>query len=388
MKNPTAKILSALILLGLIAAAVRVFQPSPLQVESAVLERGPFMVTVQDQGRTRATNPYVIAAPLTGAVLRTDFNEGDRVTQGDVLARIALPPENQRIRATMQADLEAAEARRAAAEAALDEAESAYEVAIEETKRREELYTNNLASAEELRTFQQRSTAARARLASTRATLDASEAEVRSARSRLIGVEPDGVSGTEIVRAPVSGTIYRIHEENERIVQAGTPLYSISNDDHLEIVIDLLTQDAVKVAPGDTILIEGWGGDEILTGLVRYIEPEAFTKISALGVEEQRVNVVGELIDRPQTIGAEYRIEASIIIWEEENVLTIPNSAIFQRRDGWNSFVIEEDTVNQRLLEIGYRGRDNSQIISGIDAGERVVLFPSDLIEEGIEVTY
>ena len=375
---------------GLIAlvvlAVVYMSQPDPLPVEVAVIERGYFFVTVDEQGRTRARNPYIVAAPINGRLLRTALDEGDEVNQGDAMAEIALSQDDPRTRAVFEANLMAAEARLAATEADLTSAEGELARARREEERRGELFKQNLVSAEERDYYVQFSDTAEARVNSIRAAVAAAAAEVESARSRLLGTDSD--NAVETVRAPSDGTIYRVFEESERVVQAGTPLFQLSNDDSLEIVTDLLTQDAVKVTIGDRVMITGWGGDETLSGVVTRIEPEAFTKISALGVEEQRVNVISSVDELPAGLGAEYRVETSIIVWEGDNELTVPGSALFQRLEGWHVFVVEDGVVSLRQVETGLRGRTHTQILGGLDAGETVVLFPSDLIEEGVGVTF
>ncbi len=184
------------------------------------------------------------------------------------------------------------------------------------------------------------------------------------------------------------GTIYRLFEENERVLAAGTPLLEISNEDELEIVVDLLTQDAVKVKTGDRMLITGWGGDNVLEALISYIEPEAFTKFSALGVEEQRVNVIANFIDTPAILGAEYRIEASVIIWQEDDVLLIPTSAIFQRNNAWYTFVAEDGKAILKQVAIGNRNQEFAEVTGLLEAGETIILFPSDLIEQGVKLSF
>ncbi len=362
--------------------------PSPLPVEAASAETRTLTILVEEQGRTRARDPYIVAAPITGRLLRSELDEGDIVSRGQLIARIALAPEDQRTEAISRANLTAAEARYTAAQAALMETESSYARARKEEERRNELFKNNLTSQEEMEYYFQVTDSAEARLLSAQATLAAAAADIESARSRLLGINLDNDEGILEVIAPVDGTIYRVYEESERIVQAGTPLFDISNDDSLEIVIDLLTQDAVKVEPGDPILISGWGDDRVISARVSYIEPQAFTKISALGVEEQRVNVIGEFLESHAPLGAGYRIEAGIVVWQEENVLTVPTSAIFQRNNRWQVFIINAGKVEQRTLELGQRGREFAQVFSGINPGDTVILYPSDLIAEGISVSY
>jgi len=371
-----------------ILAVVFAMSPTPLPVETALVEERTLTILVEEQGRTRARDPFVVAAPINGRLLRIQLDEGNHVEQGQITARIALAPEDRRTEATYRANLTAAEARQAAAEAALMEAESAVARARREEERRGELLKNNLISQEELEYYYQVTDSAEARRLSAQATQAAAAAEVESARSRLLGISTDNEEGVLDITAPVSGTIYRVYEESERVVQAGTPLMDISNDDSLEIIIDLLTQDAVKVSPGDPILVTGWGEDRVISARVSYIEPQAFTKISALGVEEQRVNVIAEFLEPTSPLGAGYRIEAGIVVWEEDNVLTVPTSALFQRSSTWQVFVVTGDTVELRALTLGQRGREYAQVLDGLRADDRIVLYPSDLISEGITVSY
>lgn len=373
----------------LLAVAVYVAtRPNPLPVETATIEARTLTVLVEEQGRTRARDPFIVAAPISGRLLRPAFDEGDHVTRGQVIAQVALAPEDRRSEAVSRANLAAAEARHAAAAAALMETESAVARARREEERRGELFKNELISQEELEYHFQVTDTAEARYLSAQATLEAAAAEVESARSRLLGQGDDNEEGILEVTAPADGTIFRVYEESERVVQAGTPLYDISNDDSLEILIDLLTQDAVRVEAGDPILVTGWGGDRVISARVSYIEPQAFTKVSALGVEEQRVNVIGEFLESPEPLGAGYRIEAGIVVWEEDNVLTVPTSAIFQRTSNWQAFAVEDGKVVLRSLRLGERGREYAQVLEGLAEGDTIILYPSDLIEEGVEVSY
>jgi len=382
--------LGIVLAVAIVAGLVYVLQPQPELVEVALVERRAFAETVEEQGRTRAHRPFVVTAPIAGRLLRTDLDEGVQVSQQQVIARIAPSPQDQRTVALAEANLTTAEARHAAAEAALQEARSSRDRNSTELERRERLFIDNLASAEEVETYRQLVDAGESRVEAASANLRAALSEIESARSYLIGAGSSGHDEPEIVdvRSPSDGTVYRVFEENERVIQAGEPIFSISNRDSLELVVDLLTQDAVRVAPGDPVRVTGWGGDFTIDAVVQYIEPEAFTKISALGVEEQRVNVIAELLNVPDNMGAEYRVEVAIVTWQEQDVLTIPTSAIFQRSNGWNTFVVVEGQTELRPVLIGSRGRDYTQVIDGVSDGDTVIVFPSDLINEGTRVTF
>ncbi len=374
------------LLLAIGFAAFISIQPSPVQVETEAVIHRALLLTVNEQGRTRAQEPFTIAAPFYGQLLRTDKIEGDKIAVGDVLNTIAVAPENLRTRAVLEANLTAAQARLSAAQASVEETQSVLERTRQELRRRERLLAQRLIGLEERDSFAQAFSAAQTREAAAQANLQAARAETESAKSQLIGIDAQSPTGLVPIIAPVQGTIQRVFEKSQRIVNAGTPLFLISDRDSLELVIDLLTQDAVKVSPGDEIQITGWGGQQTLRGRVKYIEPEAFTKYSALGVEEQRVNVIGELIDPNPGLGAEYRIEAAIVIAEKDNALTIPTSALFRRNNHWHTFVAAGGEASLRAIEIGERSIDYAEVLSGVAIGDEVIVFPSDLVNDGVEI--
>ncbi len=378
---------SLLLTLGaaaLVGLAVWSAQPAPLAVETAQVGQTPLLVTVEEQGRTRAREPYTVAAPVTGQLLRTALVEGDRVSAGQIVASIAIAPDDRRTAAVLEAAEAAAEARERVAAAALEEAGSASARARQEAQRRETLFTQGLIAREEREAYAQLAAAAQAREANARAALQAAAAERESARSQRLGSQAD--AGILDVLAPAAGTVQRVFEKSERVVAAGTPLFQISNGDALELVVDLLTQEAVQVRPGDRMLVSGWGGEQALEGVVRYVEPQAFTKFSALGVEEQRVNVIGELVSPNPGLGAEYRIEAAIVVDEAEAVLSVPMSALFRRAGQWQVFAVVEGRVQLREVQIGRRNSAQAEVLAGLAEGERVVVFPSDLVLDGIAV--
>lgn len=373
----------------LIGIGLYLLRPEPVRVEIGLVVRQAFFEAIEEQGRTRARNPYNITAPVAGQLIRPTLEAGDRVTSGQVVASLAPTPQDPRTTAYAEATIKAAGARLASAEAALQETRSAHERIARSLQRRRELFSQNLASAEETELYEQMEAAERNRVQSAEAAVVAAQAEVESNQALLLGNNPNENSSSVVeIKAAVDGTVYQVFEESERVVQAGTPLLEISNQDSLEVVIDLLTQDAVRVRAGNTVYLADWGGDQTINAIVRNIEPEAFTKVSALGVEEQRVNVIADLVEQPEELGAEYRVEAAIVTWQGNNTLTIPTSAIFQRSDGWNTFVVNGSDVELRSIVIGSRGRDFTRVLGGVEEGEQVVLYPSDLINEGTSVNY
>lgn len=381
----TKWIVSALLLLVVLLFALN--GEDAVRVQTAMIERGDLTVTVQEQGRTRARLPFTVSAPVTAHMRRTNWLEGDQVEAGQELATLALLAEDTRTEASYQANLAAAIARRNAAAASLAEAESALERAEREAQRRERLFLDRMIGEEERDAYLQAQDAARSRLSSAQSALRAAEADESSARARLMGSAPDSDdSSSIIVTAPVSGTIQLVHERGDRVVAAGTPLFQISNDDALELVVDLLTQDAVRVTPGAPMQVSGWGGEQTLTAVVDYVEPLAFTKYSALGVEEQRVNVIASLVNGEHPLGAGYRIEAAIEVWQQDNVLKVPTSALFRRDGRWHVFVVSDDRALLRDLVIGERSRDHAQVLEGLSINDEVIIFPSDLVQDGVAI--
>jgi len=387
MQNPMLKRLRWVPVLVLLTLAIGLaLRPRPVPVELAPAALRTLTVVIEEQGRTRARDPFIVGAPVSGRLLRTSLQAGDQVEAGQTIARIALPPDDLRTEAVAQANLIAAEARKVATEATLVEMQSALSRAMAEEERRAELFKTNVSTAEEVAYYRQLTEAAQARVLAANASRQAAEAEVESARSQLLGRGDDPEAGVLNIGAPVTGTILRIYEESERVLPAGTPLFAISRDNALELVADLLTQDAVQVSAGQPLLVSGWGGTTVLRGTVQRVEPEAFTKVSALGVEEQRVNVIGTLEDVPASLGAGYRVDMAVVVWEQDAVLTVPAGAVFQRDGAPCVFVFAEGRARLRTLQTGQRNRDFIQVLTGLAEGEQVILFPSDLVVDGVRV--
>ena len=209
---------------------------------------------------------------------------------------------------------------------------------------------------------------------------------MQSVRSRLLGAGTGAGEGSIEIRAPVSGVVLKVYEESERVVTSGNPLFDLSKGNALELLIDVLTQDAVQVKTGDPIRVTGWGGGDTLKGKVRHVEPGAFTKVSTLGVEEQRVNVIGDLEDPPGSLGAGYRIEAAIVTWSSDDVLVVPTGALFRRANAWHVFVVEAGSARLRAIEIGHRNVNLAEVTSGLRVEDKVILFPSGLVTDGASV--
>jgi HlyD family secretion protein len=317
-----------------------------------------------------------------------------------VVARIAPAPLDPRDLAGAQARLEAAEATQHAADARVRRAGAALEQARRDARRAEQLHRAGTLATDAREQAKLAETSAVQELDAARFAAEAADHEVEAARAVLLAssapVAPPPASGDALpcagagpcleVRTPSAGHVLRVFEESERIVAAGTPLLEVGDPASLEIVVDILSADAVRVQPGARFLIEDWGGPGTLEARVRRVEPSAFTKISALGVEEQRVNVIADLVAPEPRLGDRYRVEARIVVWEGANVVKVPASALFRSSEGWSVFVVDAGVARRREVQIGHQGDFDAEVTKGLAPGETVILHPSDRIGDGTRV--
>jgi HlyD family secretion protein len=380
---------SIIVIGGLLGVA---FWPRTVVVDLASVSRGPLVVTVDEEGRTRVRDRFVIAAPVTGRVLRINLDPGDRVARGDVVAR--LQPEaptllDARTRAEAVAALESAEASLGRARAEEQRARTALSQVQNELTRTRQLTE---AGATATQTLDLRE--ADVRLADDAAKAAAfavriASAELERARARIATSAPRSDAGAVVVRAPVDGVVLHRHRESESVVPAGEPLVEIGDPQELEIVTDLLSTDAVHVAPGARATIEQWGGESALAATVRRVEPSGFTKVSALGVEEQRVNVILEFDDTGEDcapLGDGYRVEARIVLWEAPDVLKVPTNALFRNGSGWAVYVAREGRAQHTIVELGRQTGQESEVVSGLSEGDVVIVYPGDLVQDGMRI--
>jgi HlyD family secretion protein len=377
--------LGAVLAGSLVTYAIR---PESLQVETAAVARGPLRVTLDEEGRTRVRDRYVIVAPVTGRVGRIEVEPGDSVMAGSAVARISPLPLDPRGREQAEAVLQAAQATRAAADAAVHQARAALIQARRNGQRVAALAAERALSPAEVEQAALAETTAVYGLSSAESRARAASHQVEEARGALLAATgAAGPSATVTVRSPVCGSVLAVPERSERIVPAGTPLLEVGDCSQLEAVVDILTTDAADVLPGALMLVNPWGDERpALEARVRRVEPAAFTKISTLGVEEQRVNVIADFASTPAGLGDGFRIEARIVVWEGTDVLQIPTSSLFRRADGWSAFVVEDGRARARAVSVGHRNAAVAEIMAGLTAGERVVRHPSDEIEEGVRV--
>jgi HlyD family secretion protein len=381
------KILIIGVVLGVPGLLWILLRPTPVLVEVAKATRGPMRVTIDEDGETRAHDRFVIAAPIPGRMLRVDLEEGDAVSENQIVARIQPLPLNQQQREEVLGRIETAEAAKRQADARAEHARHDYEQARRDRERAEQLGREKVISAQALEGARNVEVTGAEELRAAQFSAVAAAAEVKVAHAGLVGIETR-VEGHKIIdlHSPVAGRILRVIEKSERIVQAGSPVVVLGDPGKIEVVTDVLTTDAVNIKPGASVFLEGWGGKHPLQAKVRLVEPSGFTKISALGVEEKRVNVIADFIDPPDGLGDGYRVEARVVTWEASEVLKVPGSATFRDRNGWSVFVVDRGRASQRTVQIGHRNQAEAEIMGGIAAGEQVILYPSNQLHDGDRV--
>jgi HlyD family secretion protein len=375
---------AALVLGG---AAIAALRSGPMEVDTARVVPGQLMTTIDEEGRARIRNRYVIGAPVNGRLARITLREGDSVKAGVVVAELAPAPLDARGRDEARAHLEAALDLERTARAEVDEARAALGQAARSRERAEALSRRGVIAPEERERAELAETSRREELTAADFRARAAAHDVEAARAALTG--PSSATTGPLmripVRAPASGTVLRVLEQSERVLPAGTPLLEVGSRRDLEVTADVLSEDAVKVNVGDTIIVAATGQDRELRAVVTLVEPAAFTKVSALGVEEQRVNIVGRFVDNPGRLGDRYRVEVRVVIWQGR-VLRMPASALFRRDQRWHVFVILDGRARLRPVQVGHRGGTDVEIVSGLAEGDLVIRHPGDQLTEGARV--
>jgi HlyD family secretion protein len=386
-------ILLAVILLAAIAYG---FWPQPVAVDVVAVTRAPLQVTVEEEGKTRVVDRFVISAPVPGYVRRIELKVGDTVGEGQILAEVEplrsviLDP---RSRAEAQARVAAAEAALRAAQEDAIAAEAEADYAASQLQRLRRLYPKGYISIETLQQAEAAARRTKARRSSSRFAVQVAKFDLEAARTALrYSVAQDSHQTMEEapVRAPVEGRVLKLKHESEGVVQAGEPLLEIGDPNSLEIEVEVLSADAVRISPGTRVLFERWGGVRPLEGRVRRVEPTGFTKVSALGVEEQRVLVIADITsptEQWQRLGDGYRVEASFILWEGDSVLQVPESALFRHRDGWAVFMAANGRARLQPVQVGHRSGLAAEIISPLKEGELVILHPDDSLADGARIS-
>ncbi len=374
-----------------LAIVARAMWPEAIEVNAAKVAQGPMQVTLDEDGETRVRDKFVVSAPVAGRLQRIELEPGDAVVKGKtVVARLSTaeaPLLDPRTRAELEAAAEAARAAVGQARAEFERSTAELARARTTLPRQQELMKAGAIAADALDEAETAvATATEARKAAEFA-VSRSEYELQLARARLQAPTAAGGRTVDVV-APVSGVILKRLRESETVVPAGEPLLEIGEPGRIEIVADFLSTDAVRIQPGAQVLIEGWGGGEPLKGRVRRIEPAGFMKVSALGVEEQRVNVLIDF-ENPSAatrLGDAFRVEVRVIVWREENVVKAPVGSLFRRGNDWAAFVINGEQVHLVTAELGQRNDEEAQIVKGLSAGQTVVLHPPDTLTDGARV--
>lgn len=383
-----AGLLVALIIIGL--------WPKPLPVEIAVATRGPLTVTVDEEGMTRVRHRYVISSPVGGQLQRIDWKPGAVVEAGKTVLAVLVTRGadllDARSEAQASAQVDAAGARLELAAAQRLRAQAAARQMAADHVRLKALFAAGSVSQQELDAAEMQAITSAQDERAAEFALRVAEFELTQARAVLLRGQPNQAAVVEplVIIAPVSGRVLRVFQESERVVPAGFPLLEVGDPADLEARIEVLSRDGVAIAPGARAQLEQWGGAHPLVARVRVVEPSAFTKISALGVEEQRVNVIVDLTDplekRP-TLGDAYRVEARIVTWESADTLKVPVGALFQRGAGWQTYVLDGRAARLRAVTVGHRSSAEAEILDGLSAGDRVIVYPGDKIADGVHVT-
>lgn len=381
-----------------VAAALAVaialgLRPAPVAVETAAASQGTLRVTVDEDGRTRVTDRYIVSAPLAATVARPSLRAGDSVRHGEVVARlvpVSPPLLDPRARTEAEARVGAARAALSQTGAAVASARAAVAFALRTAERERSMLGSGATSRQAVDEAELAARTRQEELASARFGERVAASELRLAQAALARIGRGAGSNDQfLVHAPVRGVVLRVFQESEGVVQPGAPLMEIGDPAALEAVVDVLTTDAVDIRPGAPVRIERWGGDSALSGHVHRVEPSAFTRLSALGVEEQRVNVVIHL-DTPRSrwaaLGDGFRVEASILTWEGRDRLLVPGGAVFRQGERWAVYVVDAGRARLRTIEIGRRNDSEVEVVRGLPEGERVVLYPTDDVSEGVRV--
>lgn len=382
--------------LGLVGFIAYGLKPRPVEVETAPVARGPLTVTVTEEGKTRIRNRYIVAAPLSGNMRRVTLKAGDEVkADSTVITTIepALAPLlDERSRAQAEARVEAATAGRMQAEQALEMARTGARFAQQAWDRVKSKATVGSISATDRDNFEREAQMREREVRANEFGLKVAEFELAQARAALLQFtqpKTDGTAPLLEVRSPVSGRVLKVMQESAMMVAGGTALVEVGDPADLEIEAEILSRDAVAIRPGAEVLVEQWGGEKPLKARVRLVEPAAFTKVSALGVEEQRVIVLSDLDSPPpeaRALGDRYRVEVRVAVWHQPDVLLVPSGALFREGREWKTFRMAAGKAQVVTVEAGRTDGKMSQVLGGLQAGDKVLLHPPDSVKDGVEV--
>lgn len=395
MKKWLKKYYGILVGIAIILILVLIFWPKPVEVEISPAARGRFQQTVREDGKTRTRNRYVVSAPLSGTLQRIAFKAGDPVVKDQVVAVLnpSVPPLiDIRTGKELKERVGSAESAKKRAESSVERAKVSLNHARSEYERIRELANKNFVSNQDLETADLAVKLGTKELEAAIFQSHGAEHDLEGARAALARYQREAETGKSTgekweIRSPVSGKVLRVVQENEGVVNSGAPILEIGNPGDLEIVVDVLTSDAVLIHPGAEVSIQRWGGNESLQGRVRLIEPSAFTKFSALGIEEQRVNVIIDIIspaDKWKGLEDGFQLDAEITTFKSNNAVKIPASSIFKEGDQWSVYLLSNGRIRKRSVVISHRSGLEAMVEKGIEPGESVVIYPGDEVKDGI----
>ncbi len=366
----------------MLALIVAGLWPKPLPVEVVKVATGSLRSTVNEEGKTRIKQRFLVSAPVTGQLRRIPFKAGAEVTAGETVLAVIDPVIPTMLDARSRA---LAEARRDTAAANLERARASHKFAASELKRFEKLFAEKTISIQELEQAQWRETAAAKELAAAESAVRQAEAELAEFTGRTSSTNREPIE----VKSPITGRVLKVVEESSRVVAAGTALMELGNPADLEVVIEVLSRDGAAIQPGTRVELEQWGGSEPLQARVRLVEPAAFTKVSALGVEEQRVNVIADIttpVEKRANLGDNFRVEARIVTWEADKVLKVSSGAVFRRGNESAVFLIRMGKAALQPVTVGRTSGTETEITQGLSEGEEVIIYPGDRINDGDRV--
>lgn len=389
------RIITIVAIAAVLGALAWALWPKPIAVETAVIGRQTIEVDVEEEGKSRIRDVYVVSAPISGEVLRLNLHAGDEVVARQTIVASIKPPSpallDARARKMAETAVDAAKAAVELAQAQLEQARAQLVFAVDELYRATALDRKGTISKRVYEQAVLAAAVAKTEVARANANLLVQQRNLQSAQAALIEGEGGGGNACCVdVRAPINGRVLRVLSESERVVQAGTPLIELGDPGDLEVIVDLLSRDAVGIGPGAEALIEGWGGPPI-KAVVDRIDPAAVTKVSALGIEEQRVTTVLKLAEPPanwERLGHDFRVTASIVTWRGENMVAVPMGALFRRGADWAVFTAKDGAAKLQMVELGQRNSDAAEVKGGLAEGDTVILHPSDEVQDGGKITY
>lgn len=398
MNKAVKIVVKILIGLAVVAGVTYAFWPRPLPVDVAEAAVQPMLVTVDEDGTTRIRERYIVSSPLPGRLRRITLDPGDPVSSDDTVLAQLEPTDpvllDARELAGARGRVRAAEASVRRAEAAYERAHAAYDFAERDLGRVSAAFESDAATEAELDLAGSSYRQASGEYRAAQFEVDVASHDLEVAQSALLFAQGSASEDESRARiplySPIDGVVLSVFQESVAVVTPGTPLIEVGDPSDLELVIDVLSTDAVSIKPGQRIIVEDWGGPQPLEASVRLVEPSAFLKISALGIEEQRVNVIADLVTSPDermALGDNFRIEARIVTWSSDAALIVPTSALFRHKSEWAVFILAGDRIELRAIDVGRLNGRSAQINSGIAEGELVVVHPTDELADGVRAT-